>query len=417
MKSTSVLIVEDELLIAEQLKKRLAKLGYAVTDIVTNTVDVIRSLREKPADIVLMDIVIEGDSDGIDAAVQVQNEFKLPVIFLTAYTDDETLRRAELSRAYGYLVKPVQERELNAMMRIVLNRHSRDRELLSTIADVEALGQALGLTVGRLSKQVVDYDLVKLEDELKFALERQQFEIYYQPQVSVEQQRIVGAEALIRWNHPTKGVISPTVFIPTLEETGMINEVGEWVLDGACKQLKSWLELKDSDLCMSVNLSSKQITPGYLEKTISDSLLRYELMPESLDLEVTESLLVGKNDYEISLLHRIKQLGVQLSVDDFGTGYSGLNYLQKMPFDKIKIDREFIHNISKDNKYTAIVMAIIRLAKDLDLQIIAEGVENDSELEFLRANDCDVVQGFYFSPPLQAADFGRLLLDPKKLFD
>ena len=209
MKDIKVLIVEDEALIAQQLKKRLEKLGYTVSDVVASMELAIQSLRENPANLVLMDIVIKGDSDGIHAATRIQSEFKLPVIFLTAYADEKTLQRAELARAYGYLIKPVQERELNAMIRIVLNRHARDRELLETIAAVEKLGQNIGATASRLTKQVIDYDQVKIDDELKFALEHQQFELYYQPQVSMKTGAIVGAEALIRWNHPTRGLIAP----------------------------------------------------------------------------------------------------------------------------------------------------------------------------------------------------------------
>ena len=198
MKDIRILVVEDEMLVAYQLNKKLQKLGYLVSPAVSSGEDALQSLRQFHTNLVLMDIVIKGDIDGIEVADRVQREFKVPVIFLTAYADEETLQRAELTRAYAYLVKPVQERELNAMIRVVLNRHARDQEMLDTIAAVEELGYAIGSTANRLSKQVTGSHLVTMDDDLAFALERQQFELYYQPMVSLKTGGIIGAEALIR---------------------------------------------------------------------------------------------------------------------------------------------------------------------------------------------------------------------------
>jgi EAL domain-containing protein (putative c-di-GMP-specific phosphodiesterase class I)/DNA-binding NarL/FixJ family response regulator len=414
MKDIKVLIVEDEALIARQLKKRLEKLGYTVSDVVGSTAQAILSLRENTASIVLMDIVIKGDSDGIQAATRIQNEFKLPVIFLTSYSDEKTLQRAELARAYGYLVKPVQERELNAMIRIVLNRHARDRELLDTIAAVEKLGQNIGATANRLTRQVTDYDRVKIDDELEFALEHQQFELHYQPQVNLKTGAIVGAEALIRWNHPKRGLIAPAVFIPTLEETDMIREVGDWVVETACRQLKDWTLLTSDSFCMSINLSSKQVKPQELERKIDEQLTLHQISPANLDLEITESIIINNQPEEIAVLDALKEIGVKLSLDDFGTGYSGLSYLQKFPFDVIKIDREFVRNITLNNRFPAIVIAIMNLAESLDMQAIAEGIENEGELEFLKQHQCEIGQGFYFSPAVKAEEFTDLLQSGKK---
>lgn len=413
MKDINVLIVEDEALIAQQLKKRLEKLGYTVSDVVASMELAIQSLRENPANLVLMDIVIKGDSDGIHAATRIQSEFKLPVIFLTAYADEKTLQRAELARAYGYLIKPVQERELNAMIRIVLNRHSRDRELLETIAAVEELGQNIGATANRLSKQITDYDQVKIDDELKFALEHQQFELYYQPQVSMKTGAIVGAEALIRWNHPTRGLIAPGVFIPTLEETGMIQKVGDWVVETACRQLKDWTLLTSDSFSMSINLSSKQVKPQDLERKIDEQLTLHQISPANLELEITESIIINNQPEEIAVLDALKEIGVRLSVDDFGTGYSGLSYLQKFPFDIIKIDREFVRNITLNNRFPAIIIAIMNLAESLEMQTIAEGIENEGELEFFKQHQCEIGQGFYFSPAVKAEEFTDLLQSGK----
>lgn len=413
MKDINVLIVEDEALIAQQLKKRLEKLGYTVSDVVASMELAIQSLRENPANLVLMDIVIKGDSDGIHAATRIQSEFKLPVIFLTAYADEKTLQRAELARAYGYLIKPVQERELNAMIRIVLNRHARDRELLETIAAVEKLGQNIGASASRLAMQINDYDQVKIDDELKIALENRQFEMHYQPQVSLKTGAIVGAEALIRWNHPTRGLIAPGVFIPTLEETGMIQKVGDWVVETACRQLKDWTLLTSDSFSMSINLSSKQVKPQDLERKIDEQLTLHQISPANLELEITESIIINNQPEEIAVLDALKEIGVRLSVDDFGTGYSGLSYLQKFPFDIIKIDREFVRNITLNNRFPAIIIAIMNLAESLEMQTIAEGIENEGELEFFKQHQCEIGQGFYFSPAVKAEKFTDLLQSGK----
>ena len=409
MNDARVLIVEDEALIAQRLRRHLTNLGYRVSDVVASTDEAVQSLRDNPADLVLMDIVVKGKSEGSDAAGLVQREFDLPVIFLTAYADEKTLQRAELARAYGYLIKPVQERELHAMIRIVLNRHARDRELLQTIANVQSLGHTIGEATGRLSRQITDYGQVKLEDELKFALERDQFELHYQPQISLKERRIVGVEALMRWNHPTRGTIWPSVFIPMLEQSGMIIEVGDWVLDTACRQLKTWADTHSAGISMSVNLSSKQIKPYELENTVGDCLDRHQLRAGDLELEITESIIVSDLPDELSVLTALKALGVRLSVDDFGTGYSGLRYLQNFPFDIVKIDREFVRNISSNSKITAIVTAILNLAESLGLQVVVEGVEQREELEFFMRERCDIVQGFYFSPAVDADTLAELL--------
>ena len=408
MKKTKVLLVEDEMLVAHQLKKRLLKLGYEVSGIAASAEQALQSLRDDPANLVLMDIVIKGDLDGIEVADEVQHKFNIPVIFLTAYADEETLQRAELTRAYGYLVKPVQERELNAMIRIVLNRHARDSELLDTIEAVKKLGHTLVSTTNRLSKQVTGMYQIEREDEITLALERQQFELHYQPQISLKNGAIIGAEALIRWNHPRRGLVGPMYFIPKLEELDLIHEVGDWVMDTACRQLKQWIDMSSLPFRMSINISSKQIKPQILEKKIGELLSQYGLNPDDLELELTESVIINNLPEEIAVLKELKGIGVNLSVDDFGTGYSGLSYLQNFPFDIIKIDREFIRNIAQNNKFDAITLAIINLANSLGMQTIAEGVENREELEFLIQHNCDIVQGFYFSPAITADAFTEL---------
>jgi EAL domain-containing protein (putative c-di-GMP-specific phosphodiesterase class I)/AmiR/NasT family two-component response regulator len=404
-----VLIVEDEAIIAQQLETRLLKIGYEVVDIVDNSEDAISSLSINPADVVLMDIIIKGAEDGIDTAIRLQNTYDLPVIFLTAYSDEKTLRRAELAYAYGYLVKPVTERELEATIRTVLNRHKRDQELLKTISEVETQSGKFESMVNRLTRQVKNYSQVKTEDEVRYALEEEQFILHYQPQVNIRTQQIAGMEALLRWEHPARGLMPPDSFIPCLEETGMIRDVGDWVMDTACQQLHQWAGIRSENLTMSVNLSGKQIKPVELENTLSHILTQYQLKPKNIDLEVTETVIVDNLMEEIEVFENLRVMGVRLSIDDFGTGYSGLSYLQNFPFDVIKIDRQFIHNIESNNKYSSILVAIINLAQELGMQTVAEGVETETELKFLQEHGCDIAQGYYYSPAVPAKEITKLL--------
>ena len=416
-KETNILIVEDEVLIANQLKKRLLKFGYNVTGIVSNSEDALSSLRENPAHLVLMDIVIKGDVDGIDVADMVQHEFNIPVIFLTAYADDKTIDRAELTKAYGYLVKPIQDQELNAMIRMVLTRHKRDSELLETIDSLNDLGHALGAAANRLSMQVKGKNYLSLEKDLEKALGNNEFKLLYQPQVGINSGKILGVEALIRWQHPSRGLLSPLTFIPELESTGLINEVGEWVIETAAEQAKQWSGLSSDGFSVAINISSSQVKPNQIDKFINDTIDKYSLHPSTIELEITESLIMDNNPNEISVLRNLKDIGVKLAIDDFGTGYSGLSYLQNFPFDVIKIDREFVRNINKNNKYIAIIKAILNLAKSLEFHTIAEGVENTEELEFLKQHDCDLVQGFLFSPPIDANEITELLKNHVNYYD
>jgi EAL domain-containing protein (putative c-di-GMP-specific phosphodiesterase class I)/CheY-like chemotaxis protein len=404
-----ILIVEDEALIAHRIKAQLTKLGYDVVDTVDNSADALSAINAHKIDLVLMDIVIKGHQDGIDTAVRIQDLYSLPVIFLTAYSDEKTLQRAELAHAYGFIVKPVKERELQAMVRIVLNRHARDMELLNSISEVQKHTDLLNTSMVKLSSQIEDFNKAKLHDELQFALERDQLELYYQPQVNIRTQQIKGVEALLRWNHPTLGFVPPASFISKLEHSGMIIDVGDWVMDKACEQLHHWNNIVDYDLTMSINLSSKQIIPISLESRLKKVLSQYQLKPENIDLEVTESILLENGSDEIEIFENLRTIGVRISIDDFGTGYSGLSYLQKFPFDTVKIDREFISNIESGSSYSSIVIAIINLAKDLGMSAIAEGVETRSELDFLQNHDCEIAQGYYFSPPVSASNCTKLL--------
>lgn len=246
-----------------------------------------------------------------------------------------------------------------------------------------------------------------LEQELREAIKCDQFELYYQPQVDARSQEIVGVEALIRWNHPGRGVVPPFKFIPLSEETGMIIPIGEWVLNTACLQAKRWLD-KGITIRMGVNLSVKQLQLENFPVLVASALEVSGLPPEQLDLEVTESMAISDLKNTISVLEQVRELGVLTSMDDFGTGYSSLSYLQQLPLCTMKIDRAFIKDIDDDGNNAEIAKTIIDLSRNLGLHVIAEGIETRSQFEQLLMHGCDEIQGFYFSKPLTAAEFEAL---------
>lgn len=259
------------------------------------------------------------------------------------------------------------------------------------------------------------YDRLALESSLSYALERQELQVYYQPRVNLDTGRIVGAEALLRWKHPDRGMIAPNIFIPIAEETNLIVPIGEWLLRTVCKQTKNWQQLGFQNIQMAVNISGRQFNQPNLYRMLSQILVETELHPKYLELELTESILIQEPEVSMVRLKVFKTLGVQIALDDFGTGYSSLSYLQRFPFDILKIDRYFVSNLLKDNKAKAIVSAIIQMAKSLNLNLVAEGVENLAELDFLREKKCNEIQGYLFSKPLTAKKFEQLLVTGKTL--
>jgi diguanylate cyclase (GGDEF)-like protein len=249
-----------------------------------------------------------------------------------------------------------------------------------------------------------------LENELRAALEKNQFVLHYQPKVDMRSSAIVGMEALVRWQHPQKGLISPLEFIPLAEETGLIVPLGNWVLQEACLQTRAWQERGITDLVVAVNISGVQFRQADLVESVARALEWSALEARYLELEITESVVMENAPQAIVMLEQLHRMGVGLSIDDFGTGYSSLNYLKRFPIDKLKIDQSFIRDISADADDAAIVQAIIALAHGLRLRVVAEGVENEGQLDFLRGLDNDEYQGFLFSKALPAREIERRLL-------
>ncbi|GGC31407.1 hypothetical protein GCM10011371_18550 [Novosphingobium marinum] len=247
----------------------------------------------------------------------------------------------------------------------------------------------------------------QMELDMRMALRDGGFELYYQPLYGAVEEELKGFEALIRWFHPELGFISPAEFIPLAEETGLIIPIGEWVLREACQQAATW----PGELSVAVNISPKQFASPGLSQTIMQALAHGELSPKRLELEITESIFIANVEKTLSTLHSLRALGVRIALDDFGTGYSSLSYLRSFPFDKVKIDRSFVQAISKEVNAHAVIRAITTLAEALGMETLAEGVEQEDQLEVLRREGCRYIQGYLFGKPTPAADLGNIFGD------
>ncbi len=574
---TNILIVEDELLIAKNLARKLKKFGYNIKGIVSSGKDALAKVNLTKPDLILMDIALKGDLDGIETAAQIRAIDEIPVIYLTAYADEETLERAAQTGSYGYLLKPFKEKELHATIKMVLSKHQEQVKIQQSLAKddrkdwmyydsltalpnqlllrdlferilsfaqeqqqdlndgleqriaviclnldrFQRINDFLGSLNGDLILQIIAQRLsncignngslarlnndefaiilnpligehlvanyaqnilgelrrpflldereifltaslgiacypfdgqeihkllghatkamkyakqqgknqyqfyaeelaiptsgdLSIEAALYYALERKEFQIYYQPQINLKTGQIVAAEALLRWYSPQRGFVGPNQFIPLAEESGLINPIGTWVLQSACRQVSAWHRQGLEPIRVSVNLSANQLKQPDLSRIIIQSLSDSKLAPQYLELELTEQILIDEVALNIQRLNQIKKLGIKLALDDFGTGYSSFNYLKQFPFDILKIDKCFVRDINKNPTNDAITKSFIEMANLLGLRTIAEGIETEAELAILKKHQCDEIQGYLFSPPLPAAEFEKLLLSSKQ---
>jgi len=286
----------------------------------------------------------------------------------------------------------------------------QNAEVLVKNADIAMYRAKEGKDTYQFFSSDMDEQLFKrtiLEGELRKAIRQNELQLFYQPKVDLRTGQITGVEALLRWFHPEFGMVPLGDFIPIAEETGLITQIGDWVLKTACAQNKKWQQQGLPPMRVAVNLSAKQFEQANLVETIVEVLEKTKLDPQYLELEITETVAMNKADSVVDKLNNLKALGIQLAIDDFGTGYSSLSYLKKFPIDTLKIDRSFIRDISKDTDNEAIITTIITMAHHLKLNVIAEGVEEEDHLCFLRHHDCDQIQGFLFSKPLSVADFEK----------
>ncbi|MEG4942228.1 EAL domain-containing protein [Microcoleus sp. F4-D5] len=549
MSQKTILIVEDKNIIAKDISDRLTSLGYRITRIVYSGEEAIQSAAELRPDLVLMDVNLQGAIDGILAAEEIRSRFQIPVVYLTAYPDENTLWRVNGSKPLGYIVKPFDEKKLHATIQLALHRELYDsltnlpnrsllRELLSQLLNnkkalpamipvvtlsldrINRINSTLGHDIGdsvlckvaerltncteninivarleaaefaivlqpvaekqevaKMAQNVLDIvaqpmivkgselyvtasigislspsdasdgeELLKnaytamynsqqqggnkyqfytakaasisinrftQETCLRNALKRSEFEVYYEPQIEIKTGKIVGAEALVRWNHPERGRVSPAEFIPMAEEMGLIAPLGEWVLETACRQTKAWQLQGLPPLRVAVNLSARQFDRKNLTERVRQILRETNLDPKCLELELTESLILEDETAAVEAFTVWRDMGIRIAIDDFGTGYSSLSYPKRFPFDTIKIDKSFIRNIADDRQNAAITIAIIQMAHCMNMTVIAEGVENESELAFVCDRKCDEIQGYFFSQPLPRAEFEALLKSGK----
>ncbi|NET43376.1 EAL domain-containing protein [Okeania sp. SIO2B3] len=577
--TTKILVIEDELIVAENIARNLRKLGYEVIGIVDSGEEAIQTATKKHPNLVLMDIMLQGDMDGIEAAGYIRSQLKIPVVYMTAYADDNTLGRAKLTEPYGYLVKPFKPQSLKTTIEIALQKYQSeqavesryiqqietvknqlnklsDREnsnilsnrlllsekfdkiinnitnsktqysgkeqnfiptlpviclginrfkriddlghdwsdlLMTNIVErlnkfigknsviarlntdelviiLESLHQKIKITgiiqnilqqfvepyvlkqqkflmsanagialypidgeqLGQLllkARKTMEYarkqgnnkyyfdneigkdqnsNTLQLENDLHSALSSKQFKIYYQPIINLKTGKIVGAEALLRWQKSDGSIILPQQFLPLAEETGLIEPIGEFVLKTACENVKALQDIGLGKIRVGVNISACQLNQLDLRQRLVKVLLNSGLAPNYLELDFNESVLITNETKAVRCLHGLKSLGIQISIDDFGTGYSSLSYLQKFPIDSIKINQNFISKIHSNPTNQVIISAIISMAHKLNMRVIAEGVETEEELAFLVKNQCDELQGYVFHRPLPLVEFASL---------
>lgn len=386
-----ILVIEDDPVISALILALLEREGFEVVFAGDGLTGVQLATQEAP-DLVLCDVMLP-ELNGYDVLKTLRQNPSLaltPFIFLTSKTDRTDLREGMRLGADDYLTKPVAAEELLEAIAIRLAKQA-------------AISKFYTQTPPNSSEQLV------LADSLNYAIERSELTLYYQSQVNLQTHEIIGAESLLRWHHPERGLISPAEFIPLAEQTGLIIPIGEWVLRTACEEAKNWQTEGLGNLRIAVNLSAYQFSQSTLVDTVAQILDETDLDPQWLDLELTESVLVQDAEAAASILGELRSRGVQISIDDFGTGYSSLSYLQRFPIDTLKIDRSFVHSAAHNPKSAAIAIAVIQMAHRLQLEVIAEGVETSAELAFLNQHGCDIAQGYWFSRPVSASAFTQLL--------
>lgn len=310
----------------------------------------------------------------------------------------------------------LEDHELFITTSIGLSWYPDDGEDMETLFKNADMAMYRAKDQGRNNVQLYDSVMneyaiarLQLEKDLRKAIERGQLQVYYQPQIDIQTERMIGMEALVRWLHPERGMVSPGEFVPLAEETNLIVPIGEWVMRTACEQTKRWHDAGYPEIRVSINLSAHQFRQPNLAYQVSQVLEETGIDPQYVDLEITESITMTNVDKAISTMLELASLGLQISIDDFGTGYSSLSYLKKFPIHTLKIDQSFVRDIPKNQDDAAIATAVIAMAHSLNLNVIAEGVETEEQLAFLRERNCNEYQGYLCSRPLPPAEFEALL--------
>ncbi|MBD2436179.1 EAL domain-containing response regulator [Nostoc sp. FACHB-110] len=402
-----ILVIEDEESVRENLLDLLEAEDFEILAAANGKIGLSLAISEVP-DLILCDMMMpEVDGYGVLTALrQDPLTATIPFIFLTAKSAKADFRQGMDMGADDYLTKPFTRAELLSAIINRLERQATLKKYLSTPLP-EKSNKHLSPKI-----QLLEISLQKAVQQQKF----QEFEVYYQPIVDIASGQIIAAESLLRWQSPELGLVTPTEFIAIAESTGLIIQLDQWVLQNVCRQIKSWHDVGISYLTMSVNLSVVEFKSIDLTYKISEFIKINNLEPQYLEIELTESMIMQDINSAIATMNKLQTLGVKIAIDDFGTGYSSLVYLKNLPVNTLKIDRYFIHNVSIDSQKSAITKALIEMAHNLNMRVVAEGVETEEELNFLRHHHCDAMQGYLFSRPLPAADFENFLWSNRHLY-
>jgi EAL domain-containing protein (putative c-di-GMP-specific phosphodiesterase class I)/DNA-binding NarL/FixJ family response regulator len=399
-----ILIIEDEEAVRENILDLLEAEDFETLAAANGRIGVHLAICEVP-DLILCDLMMpEIDGYGVLTALrQDPSTATIPFIFLTAKSAKSDFRQGMDMGADDYITKPFTRAELLSAIINRLEKYATLKKYLSPQNAINSFSPKMQLLEISLHRVIKQYRL-------------HEFEIYYQPIVDIASGKIVAAESLLRWQSPDLGMVYPTEFIPLAESSGLIVPIGKWVLKSVCKQIKSWRDAGIYSFILAVNLSVIEFSqPDFISKIVNFIEMN-NLQPDNLELELTESMVMQDVNSAIATMTQLQSLGIKIAIDDFGAGYSSLIYLKNLPINTLKIDRYFIHNVGNDPQKSAITKALIQMAHNLNLNVIAEGVETEAELDFLRQHNCNSMQGFLFSRPLPVAEFEKFLLANKCLY-
>ncbi|MCP1463146.1 EAL domain-containing response regulator [Pseudomonas sp. S3E17] len=406
----TLLIVDDEPQVRKLLETLLQHEGYQTLTAASGE-EALQLVAKQPPDLILLDIMMPG-MDGYEVASQLKGDAataSIPIIMLSALSESSARVSGLETGAEEFISKPVERVELWLRVRNLLRLKSHGDQLKR---HSQLLEQQLQHHAGDSARMNV-HDLARqdLENALRLAVEREEFTLHYQPKIALADGQICALEALLRWERPGYGAVSPGIFVPILESLGLIVEVGRWVIRSVCQQIATWRRSAIGAVEVSVNVSGHQLIEGDLIADIARILNETGVEPHWLEVELTEGSLMENTQHTIDSLQRLHAMGVKISIDDFGTGYSSLAYLRRFPIDTLKIDIAFIREVTSNPQDAAITRTIIELAHSLSLRVVAEGVETQAQLAFLKEAGCDQIQGYLFSRPLPTEDLERLLIN------
>jgi EAL domain-containing protein (putative c-di-GMP-specific phosphodiesterase class I)/DNA-binding response OmpR family regulator len=431
-----ILIIEDDFMVREVISTMLECEEFEVIQ-AEEGYDGITLAKQCLPDLILCDIMMPNLSgyDVLKRLGETDKTAAIPFIFVSAKSQKNDVRLGMELGADDYISKPFTRNELVSAVKTRLKKQAERQhyydEKISQIeeklieleqkinhllyADSEQIFTPTQGWQGRFEQVIMTADkIITMTGEITEAIEREEFQLHYQPQVDIRTGEIIGLEALLRWQHHERGMISPVEFIPIAEAKGLIVPLGDWVLKTVCQNAKKWQDMGYFFRRVAANISAQQLQQPNFGSRLLEIIMETGLSPQYLELELTESMVVQNIEQATNVFQQIKNMGVQIGIDDFGTGYSSLSYLNNFDFDTLKIDRSFVHNLDKQPKKQAMLQLMISLGHTLSLKVLAEGVETEAELSILKELHCDEFQGYLFSRPLPASEIEVLLQEYQK---